>query len=112
MLAKIIYETSPRAPRPFIDVNCGSLTESLLESELFGHVRGAFTGAIKTRAGKIEEAQKGTLFLDDVTSASPEMQTKLLHVLENKKFNASGTIPWWTWMCGLFLPPTKTSGRK
>jgi DNA-binding NtrC family response regulator len=90
MLAKIIYEASPRAQNPFVDVNCGSLTESLLESELFGHVRGAFTGAIKTRAGKIEEAQRGTLFLDDVTSASPEMQTKLLHVLENKKIQRVG----------------------
>jgi len=90
MLAKIIFETSPRAQNTFVDVNCGSLTESLLESELFGHVRGAFTGAIKTRAGKIEEAQKGTLFLDDVTSASPEMQTKLLHVLENKKIQRVG----------------------
>ena len=90
MLAKLIHETSARACNPIVDVNCGSLTEGLLESELFGHVRGAFTGAIKTRTGKIEEAQNSTLFLDDVASSSPEFQTKLLHVLENQKIQRVG----------------------
>ena len=90
MLARSIVKKSPRASCPFLEVNCGSLNDQLLESELFGHVRGAFTGAIKSRAGKIEAADGGTLFLDDITSASAAMQTKLLHVMESKNIQRVG----------------------
>jgi transcriptional regulator with PAS, ATPase and Fis domain len=90
MLARAIVRNSPRAAFPFLEVNCGSLNDQLLESELFGHVRGAFTGAVKTRAGKIEAADGGTLFLDDITSATSAMQTKLLHVMENKSIQRVG----------------------
>jgi transcriptional regulator with PAS, ATPase and Fis domain len=90
MLARAIVKNSPRASSPFLEVNCGSLNDQLLESELFGHVRGAFTGAIKCRAGKIEAADGGTLFLDDITSASAAMQTKLLHVMESKSIQRVG----------------------
>lgn len=84
LLARHICKTSPRKGCPFIEVNCGSLNDQLLESELFGHTKGAFTGAIKSRPGKIETANTGTLFLDDINSASLAMQTKLLHVMENR----------------------------
>jgi DNA-binding NtrC family response regulator len=90
MLARAIVRNSPRASLPFLEVNCGSLNDQLLESELFGHVRGAFTGAVKSRAGKIEAADGGTLFLDDITSATSAMQTKLLHVMENKAIQRVG----------------------
>lgn len=84
MLAGRIRKLSPRACRPFMEVNCGALNDHLLESELFGHAKGAFTGAIQKHAGKIETANTGTLFLDDINSSSLTMQTKLLHVMENR----------------------------
>lgn len=90
MLARRILTLSPRASSPFIEVNCGSLNDQLLESELFGHARGAFTGAVKSRQGKLEAANCGTLFLDDITSASMAMQTKLLHVMENRQIQRVG----------------------
>lgn len=90
MLARRILKLSPRSSCPFIEVNCGSLNDQLLESELFGHVRGAFTGAFKSREGKLEAANCGTLFLDDITSASMAMQTKLLHVMENRSIQRVG----------------------
>ncbi len=90
MLARKILKLSPRASCAFIEVNCGSLNDQLLESELFGHVRGAFTGAVKSREGKLEAANCGTLFLDDITSASVAMQTKLLHVMENRSIQRVG----------------------
>lgn len=90
MLARRILKSSPRASFPFIEVNCGSLNDQLLESELFGHTRGAFTGAVKSRAGKLEAANSGTLFLDDINSASIAMQTKLLHVMENRQIQRVG----------------------
>lgn len=84
MLARLIHNLSPRVNLSFMEVNCGSLSESLLESELFGHVRGAFTGAVRDKVGKFEEANGGTIFLDDINSASLAMQTKLLHVIEER----------------------------
>ena len=90
MIARKIQKMSPRASCPFIEVNCGSLNDQLLESELFGHVRGAFTGAVKSREGKLEAANCGTLFLDDIASASMAMQTKLLHVMENRSIQRVG----------------------
>jgi transcriptional regulator with GAF, ATPase, and Fis domain len=73
-----------------VKISCGSLSETLLESELFGHVRGAFTGAIRDKKGKFEEAQGGTIFLDDINSASPNLQVKLLRVLQEKVIERVG----------------------
>jgi DNA-binding NtrC family response regulator len=84
LLAQYIHNQSSRQSKPFIKISCGSLSETLLESELFGHVRGAFTGAIRDKKGKFEEAHGGTIFLDDVNSASPNLQVKLLRVLQEK----------------------------
>ncbi len=86
MVAKAIHLRSERCGGHFLAVNCGSLSESLLESELFGHERGAFTGAVKARRGRLEMAHSGTLFLDEVGEISPKMQVSLLRVLEEKHF--------------------------
>ena len=86
MVAKAIHCRSERSEGPFIALNCGSVSESLLESELFGHERGAFTGAIKARRGRLEMADKGTLFLDEVGEISTKMQVSLLRAIEEKSF--------------------------
>lgn len=86
MVARAIHYGSPkRGSAPFVPVNCGAIPETLLESELFGHVRGAFTGATETRAGFFQTADGGTIFLDEISEMSPAMQVKLLRVLEDKK---------------------------
>lgn len=90
LLAKYIHNQSSRSKKPFVKISCGSLSETLLESELFGHVRGAFTGAIRDKKGKFEEAQGGTIFLDDINSASPNLQVKLLRVLQEKVIERVG----------------------
>jgi len=90
LIAKAIHYNSPRKDRPFISVNCGALTETLLESELFGHERGAFTGAIAMRKGRFELADGGTLFLDEVGEMTPALQVKLLRVLQEMKFERVG----------------------
>jgi two-component system response regulator HydG len=90
-LARAIHASGGRAARPFVSVNCAALPESLLESELFGHARGAFTGATTSRAGLFEEAQEGTLLLDEIGEMSPALQAKLLHVLESGRVRAVGT---------------------
>jgi two-component system response regulator AtoC len=84
VLARYIHANSSRSGGPFVKISCGALSESLLESELFGHVRGAFTGAIRDKKGKFEEAHGGTIFLDDINCASPNLQIKLLRVLQEK----------------------------
>jgi DNA-binding NtrC family response regulator len=89
-LARAIHRRSARADGPFVEVNCGALPETLLESELFGHRKGAFTGAVRDRIGKFEAAHGGTLFLDEIATASPALQVKLLRVLEDKTFEAVG----------------------
>src|SRR5919205_143401 len=76
LVARAVHKHSPRAARPFVAVNCGALTETLLEAELFGHVRGSFTGAVSDRKGLWEEAEDGTLFLDEVGDTSPAFQVK------------------------------------
>jgi DNA-binding NtrC family response regulator len=94
MVARAIHLRSERSCGPFLAVNCGSLSESLLESELFGHERGAFTGAVKARRGRLEMANNGTLFLDEVGEISPKMQVSLLRVLEEKSFiRVGGSLP-------------------
>lgn len=94
MLARYIHDHSFRRERPFGKISCGALSETLLESELFGHVRGAFTGAIRDKKGKFEEAQGGTIFLDDINCASPNLQMKLLRVLQERVIErVGGNIP-------------------
>ena len=90
LIAEAIHMQSQRSEGPFIAINCGALSETLLESELFGHERGAFTGAVKARRGRLEMANKGTLFLDEIGEISPKMQVTLLRVLEEKTFQRLG----------------------
>ncbi len=91
LVAHAIHYSSPRAKAPFIKVNCAALSENLLESELFGHEKGAFTGAIASRKGRIEEAETGTLFLDEIGDFSPSTQVKLLRVLQEREFEKVGS---------------------
>jgi len=92
LVAKSIHYNSPRRDGPFIAVNCSALAETLLESELFGHERGAFTGAITTKKGRFELADGGTLFLDEIGELSPSLQVKLLRVLQEKVFERVGGL--------------------
>jgi two-component system, NtrC family, response regulator AtoC len=90
VLARLVHEHSTRAKGPFVAVNCAALTESLLESELFGHERGAFTGAVARHEGRFEQAHEGTLFLDEIGEMSAALQAKLLRVLQDKTFERVG----------------------
>lgn len=91
MLARAIHHRSSRRNEPFIEVSCGALPETLLESELFGHVKGAFTGAVSNKEGKFLAADGGTIFLDEVANSSAALQTKLLRVLEDRQFDPVGS---------------------
>ncbi|HKM99951.1 MAG TPA: sigma-54 dependent transcriptional regulator [Candidatus Binataceae bacterium] len=90
MLAAYIHRKSPRKNGPFVQVACTTLSEHLLESELFGHVRGAFTGAIKDKPGRLEAAERGSVLLDEIGDVSPSVQSKLLHFLQEKTFERVG----------------------
>lgn len=90
LIAKAIHQLSPRGSGPFVRVNCGALAENLLESELFGHVRGAFTGAIDNRTGRFEAAHTGSIFLDEINSTTAKLQVKLLRVLQEHEFERVG----------------------
>jgi len=91
VVARAVHEMSPRAGEPFLAVNCAAMSESLLESELFGHEKGAFTGAERLRKGRFELAHKGTLLLDEVSEVRPQIQAKLLRVLQERSFERVGS---------------------
>ena len=90
LIAKAIHKLSDRKDNPFVSVNCAAIPETLLESELFGYEKGAFTGASKQHAGKFERASKGSIFLDEIGDISPGLQAKLLRVLQNKEIERLG----------------------
>jgi sigma-54 dependent transcriptional regulator, flagellar regulatory protein len=90
LVAKAIHASSYRKDKPFVAINCGAIPENLLESELFGHVKGAFTGATSAKIGKFEIANGGTIFLDEIGDMSPDLQVKVLKVLEEREFEAVG----------------------
>jgi len=90
MIARAIHRNSARKTKPFISVNCGAIPENLLESELFGHVRGAFTGATSSKPGKFELANGGTIFLDEIGDMSSDLQVKVLRILEDREFEPVG----------------------
>ena len=90
LVAKAIHQSSYRRNKPFVSINCGAIPENLLESELFGHVKGAFTGATGPKTGKFEVANGGTIFLDEIGDMSPDLQVKVLKVLEEREFEPVG----------------------
>jgi len=91
LIARAIHNLSPRRKRPFVVINCAAIPSTLMESEIFGHMRGAFTGATRTTMGKLEIADKGTVFLDDIDTLSISMQAKLLRVIQEKEFERLGS---------------------
>ena len=91
LVARAVHELSPRAEKPFVAVNCSAIPSTLLEAELFGHLRGSFTGAVQSRKGLIEEAAGGTLFLDEISTLSQDVQVKLLRVLEDRRVQRVGS---------------------
>ncbi len=91
LIARAIHDRSSRRKAPFVEIHCGSIPETLLESELFGHVRGAFTGAATDKIGRFQAADTGTIFIDEINSASPGMQLKLLRMLQERKFEPVGS---------------------
>ena len=91
VLANMLHQSGNRADKPFVSINCGAIPEELLESELFGHVKGAFTGAVRARTGRFEAANGGTIFLDEIGDMSPNLQVKLLRVLQERTFEPVGS---------------------
>jgi transcriptional regulator with GAF, ATPase, and Fis domain len=94
LVAEAIHSCSPRKEKPFVPISCSAIPDSLLESELFGHVQGAFTGAIRDKRGLFEEAEGGTVFLDEVAKTTKSVQAKLLHFLDKKEIRAVGSTKW------------------
>ena len=108
LVANAIQKTSKRGDKPFVKVNCSVFPPDLLASELFGHVKGAFTDAVKDRIGRFELADGGTIFLDEIAEMPLQMQVQLLRVLQNVLENLSRV----KWMCALLLPPTKMYAKR
>jgi DNA-binding NtrC family response regulator len=92
VLARWLHQNGPRAPEPFVDLNCGGFSRELLDTELFGHERGAFTGAVQSKTGLLEIAHKGTVFLDEIGDVDLQIQPRLLKVLEDKQFRRLGDV--------------------
>jgi DNA-binding NtrC family response regulator len=92
LVARALHYNSPRAQNPFVPVNCGAIPEELLESELFGHEKGAFTGAFRTRIGRFELAGTGSIFLDEISEMSPNLQVKLLRIIQEREFERVGGV--------------------
>jgi transcriptional regulator with GAF, ATPase, and Fis domain len=90
LIAKAIHFNSPRRDQKMVSINCGAIPETLLESELFGHMKGAFTSAVQNRAGRFEQANNGTIFLDEVGCIPLSLQVKLLRVLQDREFEPAG----------------------
>ena len=110
-IARLVHDQSTRSAGPFIAVNCGAITETLLESELFGHARGAFTGATQDRPGLFEAAHSGTLLLDEIGEVSAGMQVKLLRALRNASCAAWARTRAGASTCACSPPPTAISPR-
>ena len=111
LIARAIHDHSARRERPFVILDCGTVPESLLESELFGYTKGAFTGAVTNKKGLFEEANGGTLFLDEIGDITPMFQAKLLRVLQTGEIRPVGSTRRIRWMCASSPPPTGTSRR-
>ena len=107
LVARAIHYTGDRAEKRFISVSCAALTETLLESELFGHEKGAFTGAEGQTKGKFELADGGTIFLDEIGDISPKLQADLLRVLQERRFYRVGGQKRSAWMCGIIAATNK-----
>jgi len=108
LAARAIHQLSGRSNRKFVPINCAAIPDDLLESELFGHVKGSFTGAYANRAGRFEIADNGTLFLDEIGDMKANLQVKLLRVLQTKEFEPVGSTRSQKLMCESSLPPTRT----
>src|SRR3989442_10543771 len=111
LVAKAIHLNSPRAEEAFVSVNCGAFTETLLESELFGYVRGAFTGATANKKGLFEVSDKGTIFLDEVGDTSLAMQVKLLRVLQERTLRRAGSTEELSYDVRIIAPPNRDLGE-
>jgi DNA-binding NtrC family response regulator len=112
LVARTLHTLSPRKPRPFVAVNCAAIPETLIESEIFGHEKGAFTGAVERRAGCFELASGGTLLLDELAEMPAGTQAKLLRVLEERKLRGWERAPSRTWTCACWPPPIAIPTRR